>query len=208
MPAETTAKTVASGASAEALAGAAALVLAILGLAGLYPMVMLAIGVIAAGAAFLFQGAAAAVRYSTMMRDLGNEHPELMGAGLSAEIIGGLGGIVLGILALVGVLPMTLLAVSAIVFGGTVLFGSPAVYTVGKSRVGFGSAGEYLASETAAGAAGAQALVGIGSATLGILALVGIAPQTLVLVSILALGASALLAGGAITSKMVGMLYR
>ena len=46
-------KTVATGAWAEAIAGAAALILAVLGLAGIFPAIMSAIAVIAAGAAFL-----------------------------------------------------------------------------------------------------------------------------------------------------------
>ena len=53
----------ATGSGAEAIAGAGALVLAVLGLAGTFPMILAAITVIAAGAAFLFQGAALAPRY-------------------------------------------------------------------------------------------------------------------------------------------------
>jgi hypothetical protein len=204
----TTAKTVATGATAEAVAGAGALVLAIIGLAGLYPMILTAIAVIAAGAGFLFQGAAAAARISSLAREVHTEHPEAtMETGLSAEIVGGLGGIVLGILALVGVVPVTLLSISAIVFGGTLLFGSPAVYTVSKVQTGTESTVEHVMRETALGAAGAQALIGLGAVTLGILALIGLAPLTLVLVAVLAVGASALLSGGALTGKMVSMLY-
>jgi hypothetical protein len=204
----TTAKTVATGASAEAVAGAGALILAIIGLAGLYPMILTAIAVIAAGTGLLFQGAAAAARISSLAREVHADHPEAtIGTGLSAEIVGGLGGIVLGILALVGVVPLPLLSISAIVFGGTLLFGSPAVYTVSKAQTGPETSGEHVMRETAAGAAGAQALIGIGSATLGILALLGLAPLTLVLVAVLAVGASSLLSGGALTGKMVSMLY-
>jgi hypothetical protein len=204
---ESTAKTVATGASAEAVAGAAALVLAILGLAGIYPTILTAIGVIAAGAAFLFQGAAAAARHAMLVRETGTEHPAMMETSLSAEIVGGLATIVLGILALIGIVPMTLMAISAIVFGATLLLGSPAVYTIGKAHPGSETTAGYAMRESAAGAAGAQALIGIGAITLGILALVGFAPQTLVLVSVLAVGASALLSGGTITGKMVSMLY-
>jgi hypothetical protein len=202
-----TAKTVATGASAEAVAGAGALVLAILGLAGVYPAILMSIGAIAAGAAFLFQGAAAAARHTMLLRESGTEHPAMMETGLSAEIVGGLASVVLGILALIGIASMTLLSISAIVFGATLLFGSPAVYTIGKANVGSETTAGYVMRESAAGAAGAQALVGIGAITLGILALVGFVPQTLVLVSVLAVGASALLSGGAITGKMVSMLY-
>jgi hypothetical protein len=204
----TTAKTVATGATAEAVAGAAALVLAIVGLAGVFPMILTAIAVIAAGAGLLFQGAAAAARISSLAGEVHMEHPDAtIGTGLSAEIVGGLGGIVLGILALVGVVPLPLLSVSAIVFGGTLLFGSPAVYSVGRAQTGTETTSEHVLRETAVGAAGAQALIGIGSATLGILALIGLAPLTLVLVAVLAVGASSLLSGGALTGKMVSMLY-
>jgi hypothetical protein len=137
--------------------------------------------------------------------------------GTSAEILGGIAGIVLGILALIGLVPMTLLSVSVIVFGGTLLFGSPAVYDVGTAEPKRGTTTDYIAREIAgpagaqarlaAGAAGAQALIGIGSVTLGILALIGMAPQTLVLAAILAIGTSALLSGGALTAKMMNLLY-
>jgi hypothetical protein len=207
-PEHTTEKTVATGATAEAVAGAGALVLAIIGLAGVFPMILTAIAVIAAGAGLLFQGAAAAARVASLAHEVHGGHPDAaMGTGLSAEIVGGLGGIVLGILALVGVVPLPLLAISAIVFGGTLLFGSPAVYTVGRAQVDGETTAEHVMRETTVGTAGAQALIGIGSATLGILALIGLAPLTLVLVAVLAVGASTLLSGGALTGKMVSMLY-
>jgi hypothetical protein len=56
------AKTVATGASAEVIAGAAAVVLVIVGLAGMFPMMLAAIGLIVASVAFLFEGAAVASR--------------------------------------------------------------------------------------------------------------------------------------------------
>jgi hypothetical protein len=48
---------------------------------------------------------------------------------------------------------------------------------------------------------------GLYAITLGILALVGIIPQTLMLVGILLVGGAAVLSGGALVSKMVGLLY-
>ena len=203
---ESMAKTVATGSGAEAVAGGGALVLAILGLAGLFPMILAAIAVIAAGAAFLFQGAAVVSRHRRLALEAGGGEAEIE-AGMSAEIIGGLAGIALGILALVGVEAIALLAVSVIVFGGTLLFGSPAVYRASKAEPG-GAIADQIVRETTAGAAGAQALVGIGTITLGILALVGIIPQTLVLVAVLCVGGAALLSSGALTGKMVSLLYR
>jgi len=201
---ESMAKTLATGTGAEALAGAGALVLAILGLAGLMPMVLASIGVIAAGAAFLFQGAAVAARHRRLALEAGGETE--IEAGMSAEIVGGLAGIALGILSLIGIETMVLLAVSAIVFGGTLMFGSPVVYRISKAETGIG-VGDQIGREMTAGAAGAEALVGIGAITLGILALVGIASQTLVLVAVLSIGGAELLSGGALTSKMVSLIY-
>lgn len=202
---ESMAKTVATGSGVEAVAGGAALVLAILGLAGLLPMVLASIAVIAAGAAFLFDGAAVAARHRRLALEAGGGEAEIE-TGMSTEIIGGLAGIALGILALIGIETVALLAISAIVFGGTLLFGSPAVYRASRAEPGNQIVDE-MARQTTAGAAGAQALVGIGAVTLGILALVGIMPQTLVLVAVLCIGGAALLSGGALTSKMVSLLY-
>jgi hypothetical protein len=170
-----------------------------------YCLILASITVIAAGAAFLFQGAAVAARHRRLAMEAGGGEAEIE-AGMSAEIVGGLAGIALGILALVGVEAMILLAVSAIVFGGTLLFGSPAIYRASRAEPGAQMV-DAMARQTVAGAAGAQALVGIGAITLGILALVGIMPQTLVLVSVLCIGGAALLSGGALTTKMVGLLY-
>ena len=47
---------------------------------------------------------------------------------MSAEILGGVPGITLGSLALIGIERIPLLTVSAIVFGGALIFGSPAIY--------------------------------------------------------------------------------
>jgi hypothetical protein len=181
------------------------LVLAILGLAGIFPMILASIAVIAAGAAFFFQGAAVAARHRRLALEAGGGDIEIE-AGMSAEILGGLAGITLGILGLVGIETIPLLAISAIAFGGTLLFGSPGVYRASRAEHEVPIL-DMVARQTAAGAAGAQALVGMGAITLGILALVGLVPQVLILVAVLCIGAAALLSGGALTSKMVSLLY-
>jgi hypothetical protein len=80
----------------------------------------------------------------------------------STEFFGGFAGLILGILALVGITSGTLLSVAAIVFGACVLF----------SRLG-------------EGAFGSRMLVGIGAVVLSILAVVGLSQITLVLVALL-----------------------
>jgi hypothetical protein len=202
---ESMARMAATGSGAEAIAGAGALVLAILGLAGLLPMILASVAVIAAGAAFLFQGAAVAARHRRLALEAGGGDVEIE-AGMSAEILGGLASITLGILALIGIETIPLLAISAIVFGGTLLFGSPAVYRASQAEPEVRIL-DVIARQTAAGAAGAQAFIGVGALTLGILALIGLVPETLILVAVLTVGAAAMLSGGAVMSKMVGLLY-
>ncbi len=130
---ESMAKVGATGSGAEAVAGAGALVLAILGLAGVFPTILASIAVIAAGAGFLFQGAAVAARHQRLAAEAGGGEAEIE-AGMGAEMLGGIAGITLGILALVGVATMPLLAISIIVFGATSLFGSPAIYRASRAE--------------------------------------------------------------------------
>jgi hypothetical protein len=123
---ERSAEVVAGGSMVEAIAGVAAVVLAILGLAGLLPVYLLAIAAIAVGVALLFEGGAIAVRYSRLLTETVGSRlssAELDG-GMGVEVLGGIAGIVLGILALLGLVPLTLTAVAAIVFGGTLLLSS------------------------------------------------------------------------------------
>jgi hypothetical protein len=130
------------------------------------------IGVIAAGAAFLFQGAAIAARHLRLALEPGGRDVEIE-AGMCAEMSGGLAAITWGILVLRGIETIPLLAISAIVFGATLLFGSPSVYRTSRAEPEVPIL-DVMARETAAGAAGAQALIGVGAITLGILALIGL----------------------------------
>lgn len=86
--------------------------------------------------------------------------------------LGGVTGIVLGILALLGAVPGTLIAAATIVFGATLLFG-------------------HLTE----GSFGGRALVGVAAIVLGILAVVGLSQLTLVLVALLSLGVMELMVG-------------
>ena len=85
--------------------------------------------------------------------------------GLAAEFLGGLTGIVLGILALLGVAPGTLLAVAVLIFGAAFVFSSTL----------------NMSSST-------QAMLGFASLILGLLAVSGLNPLTLVLVALACLG--------------------
>lgn len=204
-------KIVAGGSLTEALGGGGAVILSILGLAGILPGYMAAIAVIAIGIAIVAQGAAAAARWSRLIEETSGyswSGRTDLGSGLSAELFGGAVGIVLGILALLAVMPGVLIPVALLVFGGTLLIGSGVTVDLG-SMAGPGAhdrAGR-MTREAAMAASGTQVLVGIGAIVLGILALVGLDPGALSLVGLLAVGASILLSGSAVSGRMLSMLH-
>jgi len=200
----------AGGSLSEVIGGAAAVVLAILALAGVLPESLAAIAIIALGAAMMFKGGAVAARLAELNQELMTgtaEEAELAG-GMTAETMTGIAGIVLGILALLGVAPMALMAVSLLVFGGGLLFASAANSELNELRIG-GDASyreRKVLHASVSVASGSEVLVGLGAAVLGILALVGLAPLTLTLVGLLSIGASVMFAGSALGGKMAAIL--
>ena len=167
-----TAKLILGGALAETITAVGTLVLAIIGLAGFMPMVMLSIATIGLGISFLFEGGAVASRLSDLLSEITEGRIDIaeLGGGLSAEFIGGLGGIALGILALVSVLPLTLTAIAVIVFGGALLLGAGVKVRI--NHLFLGNEEHHMAREVARQAvmasSGVQILVGLGAIVLGI----------------------------------------
>ncbi len=197
-----------AGTGSEALAGGAAVVLSIVGLAGVEPFYMAAISTIAVGAALLLEGTVLMAKHAEMATEFGVSRGEKVGAGggLTAEFLGGAAGIVLGILAIVHVFPETLISVAVLVYGATMLLG--AAMTSGIKNFALERETEHpamreMAHEAAIAASGAQALVALAALVLGILALVHVSAQTLALVAMLVLGGSILLAGSAMTTWML-----
>ena len=208
---EKTAGFVAGGSFAEATCGAGGVVLAIIGLASARWASHLApISLIVLGAGLLFVGGAIAARYTRLFREIAPEQTGKaeMGGGLSAEFLGGCAGMVLGILALLGLAPDMLMAIGVICVGGGLLLGSGA-----NSRLNalsfYGSnwhpTAQEIARQSVLGAAALDALVGVGAVVLGILALLGYHPMTLVLVSVLGLSGALLLTGSAIGARMMSV---
>jgi hypothetical protein len=198
---------VAGGSSAESLAGLAAVVLSILALIGVLRFWLAAIAAIVIGAGFLIAGSAIAARFDDLRRVMypaGTELRQVRG-GLSIETMGGIAGVALGILALLGLIPLTLLAIAAIVFGGVLLIGSGTTARLAELEAaqfyGEHPRSHEVEREAARGAAGAQVFVGIAAIVLGILALIGVVNLTLVLIAFLAVGGSMLLSGGALGAR-------
>lgn len=202
-----------AGTGTEAFGGAAAVVLSILGLAGVEAFYMVAISTIAVGAALLVEGAVLMAKQAEMASEYGASLPEKVevGGGVTAEFLGGGAGIVLGILALVHVFPMTLISVAALVYGATLLLGAGLTAQIRNFELRPMTEHPVLREtgrEATVAASGAQALVALAAVVLGILALVQIAPQTLTLVAMLVIGASILLSGSAMTTWMLAGLGR
>lgn len=203
-------RAVISGSSTEALTGAAAVVLAILGLAHIAPEMMIAISSIALGAALTMDGIAVGAEYSHILEESGNGAIGRMGfsGGLSTQVVGGIAAVALGILALLHVETVALSAISAIVLGATVMFSSGVETRLNALKIetsGDHELAKRIARESLTAATGADMLIGLAAVVLGILALVGIAPTPLTLVAMLSLGASILLTGSAVIGKMMSM---
>ena len=197
-------KLVASGSMMEAIGGAGAVVFAILSLASVLPREFAAISVICIGAALTLQGSAIGATISRLFSVTGGGAlgaAELAG-GVTFEFLGGAAGIVLGVLALLGVSTGTLIAVAATVFGGVLLLASGAT-----TRLSFTEATaetQSIHSQFASGvsaAAVAQVFIGIGALVLGILALVGISDLVLTVVALLSVGACLMLCGSVVGSR-------
>jgi hypothetical protein len=202
-----------AGATTEAIGAAAAIVLAIIGLAGGLTDAMMAVATIILGAAVIMDAGAVGSRYERLMRDAWAGDERLLrvelGGGLSAGAIAGIAGIVLGILALLGMTPVSLCAVALIAFGAALLFGSAAkgrLASLGASHFGLPEGARRVVDEALSVSAGGEVLVGIGAAILGILALLGVEPVTLVLIGFLAVGSALLLGGSALGARLFGML--
>jgi hypothetical protein len=199
------------GGFVDALGGIATIVLAIIGLSGVKPDVLVSIATVVFGAALLIQGGA-------MLGELAQieETPEARGAttggGMSALFLVGVAGIVLGVLALLGIYAPTLTAIAVIAFGAALVISTPAVWQLLTSRavaMRFQSRApmvRIVAAEIAASSAGIQAMTGLAAVVLGILAVSGVYTQVLTLIALLVAGAALVLTGSTLSSTMIGFM--
>lgn len=195
----------------DALGGIATIVLAIVGLSGVKPDILLSIATVVFGAALLIQGGAMLTEYA-QIEVLPESNVAGSGGGLSALFLVGTAGIVLGVLALLGVHAPVLASVAAIAFGAALIVSSSAVWQLLTSRsvaAQFQSRSPMLrivASEVAAGSAGVQAMAGLAVIVLGILAVSGIYTDSLALIALLAAGAAIVLTGSTLSGTMIGFM--
>jgi hypothetical protein len=200
-------------AAAEAVGGIAAIVLTILGLAHVAPGFLVAIATIAIGAALLAQGSAIAAEYARLMTSRGETTVIPLGGSStwSIELLAGIAGIVLGILALLAVESINLVAIASIAFGGGLVLSSGAAAQVLILKATGTSLDERvrrLAAETASTSAVAQGMTGLAAVVLGILALAGFSSVTLVLIALLAMGVFLVMNGSTVGGFMLSIFRR
>ncbi len=199
------------GSLAEGIAGGAGVALAIIGLANIMPSYMIPVSTIALGVAFVFEGGAVARRFTRLFAEATKKWYDVsgLGSGLTAEVVGGITGIILGILTLLNVSPTILMPAAAIVFGGTLIFSSGISARLDEmliSRMGEDELYKDVAREAVTASAGVSLLFGVTAVTLGILAIVGLSPAILNLVALLGIGLSNLMSGTAISGRVLSSL--
>jgi hypothetical protein len=176
------------GLSLRGIAAIAAVALSIVGLCGVAPVLLMAIAAIFLGMAFLFSVGNFVSRYADFTPGV-----EAGGGGLAFDALAGLAGIVLGILALIGVSPGVLLPSTAIAFGCAMLLESAS----------FGPSQNAMFP-----ADGMNLLSGAAAIVLGILALSGYSPAVLTFVAFLTVGCVNLLSSTSLFQKTSAAINR
>jgi hypothetical protein len=193
---------------AQSIGGLAAIILAIVGLAHVLPHYMVAIGALVIGAAFIFQGGNTFVEFSTLLprQSGGRSGNSTVGSSVGTEVLAGVAGIVLGILALVTATPDVLLPIAVIVFGAALILTSGDVSRVNALRLER-AAGDDTAHQVArqsfSTGGGTQVFIGLTSVVLGIIGLIGYDWAVLSLVALLVIGVSVLISSTALVDKMM-----
>ncbi|MFA5654251.1 MAG: hypothetical protein WDA72_09090, partial [Desulfomonilia bacterium] len=105
------AQKIAVGSVSEGVVGAGAATVAVIALTGVFPQILLCVATITAGSALMLQGGAIAGRFSALIHEASASRigSSELGGGMTAEFIGGVAGIVLGILSLLNIYPLVLL---------------------------------------------------------------------------------------------------
>lgn len=211
------ADTAAYGGLIDAIGGIAVAVLAIIGLTGFDPERMAGIATIVLGAALLIQGGTILSEYAQVFETAATApaSDRVGGDGLAAMFVVGAGGLVLGVLALLGLVPVDMTGIAVIAYGAAMVLSSTSVRQLHRlqaeslqmaSSHASHSGRELLAGQMASGSGGIQLLTGLTAAVLGILAVAGHDAAVLTLAALLVLGVTVLLTGSALSSLVVSFV--
>lgn len=200
----------------DAIGGIATAVLAIIGLSGWRPELLAGVATIVFGAALLIQGGTLLSEYSHVFTPAGalqTASDAFSGDGLAVMFPVGIAGIVLGILALLGVAPFALTSISIIAFGAALMLSAQSVRRLyhmqaeqRRMSVSMSSVREFLAGEMASGSAGIQFLTGLTTVVLGIIAVAGMHNELLTLVALLIVGLTNIISGSALSGLVLSFM--
>ena len=199
------------GSLIEAAGGIAVIVLTVIGLARGNDGFIPSIATIVLGVALLAEGGAIAAEFSKLLTATsgGTFGAMELGGGMTTEVLTGGAAIVLGILGLVGLVPMVLLPAAVIAVGGGLILTAGAVERLNRLRVrttGSSEVAERVSQVAVSGAIATQIIAGIAAIVLGILALVSAGHASiLTLVGLLALGSAVALSGTALAGRLMRM---
>lgn len=177
-------ETIAGGSVTEGIGAFSAMILAILGLAGIFTNIVASVATIVVGAVFLAESMlakSAAQILSSQGTATG------AGAGMGAGFFGGVAGIVLGILSFFHPMPEKLISVAVLVFGA-------ALFLSGGTLARLNTLLNQPQGAVAVSSSGSP-FIGLAVTVLGLLAVIGLVPMTLALTGLLCLGAGALFSG-------------
>lgn len=198
------------GGFADAVGGIATVVLAIIALSGVHPGILVPAAVIVFGVALLIQGGTMLSEHARVVFPAGGAGSieQFRGGDLSVLFLVGIAGIVLGILAMLGIAAAELTGVAVIAFGAGLLLSANSVRELHVVRPAAGmTSHEMIAGEMASGSAGVQLLAGMTAVVLGILAVCGVNATVLMLSALIVLGGSVVLSGGTLSGMVLSFMH-
>lgn len=181
-------ETLAGGSVTEGIGALGTIVLAILGLAGIFTNIVASVATIVIGAVFLADSMLARSAENTLNAQGIRSG---MGSGMTASFFAGIAGIVLGILSFFHPAPAVFVAVAVLVFGGALLLSGGTLARLSWLL----SNPQGTSNEAWASTGNGSVFMGLAVTVLGILAVIGLAPMTLALVGLLCLGTGAFFSG-------------
>jgi hypothetical protein len=187
----------------EGAAGIAVMVLAIVALAGVSAGLLASIAVIVIGVGLTVQAFNSAAEEAKVMAPSTTVATQdaTLGGEVVVDCMCGLTGIVLGILALVGVNAAYLLPAALIVFGSSLLLsGFISMWPRTRRVASSGTETQILTHRGPPAAAGVEVLVGLAAVVLGILSVIMAPFGVLLLVGFLAVGAALLMVSATFAS--------
>jgi hypothetical protein len=184
-----------------------AVILALVAMGNILPRFMIPLSIVAISVAFLSRGGSIAARFPDLLPETSRQRSDVskLGVGLSVEMAGGIIAGILGILALLNIMPLVFAPAALLVFGITMIVASGVVFWFDSLMTG--RPGEYGAHgvtghEMIMASGGLEFVLGLAAFVLGIMSLAGISSVLMTNVGLLSVGFSELITGTAMSARM------